>query len=36
LAFGQKWGLKVCTIEALVKYVEAREGNLHVNGNGSA
>jgi 3,4-dihydroxy 2-butanone 4-phosphate synthase len=36
LAFGKQWGLKVCTIEALVKYVEAREGKLHVNGNGNA
>jgi len=36
LAFGKQWGLKVCTIEALIKYVEAREGKLHINGNGSA
>lgn len=36
LAFGKQWGLKVCTIEALVKYVETRESKLHVNGNGSA
>jgi len=36
LAFGKQWGLKVCTIEALVKYVEAREVKLHLNGNGSA
>jgi 3,4-dihydroxy 2-butanone 4-phosphate synthase len=35
LAFGKKWGLKVCTIEALVEYVEAKEGKLDVNGNGS-
>lgn len=26
LAFGKKWGIKVCTIEALVAYVEKREG----------
>lgn len=25
LAFGKKWGLKVCTIEDLVKYVEREE-----------
>jgi 3,4-dihydroxy 2-butanone 4-phosphate synthase len=36
LAFGKQWGLKVCTIEALVEYVEVRKGKLHVNGNGSA
>ena len=29
LAFGRKWGLKVCTIEDLVKYVEEIEGSLH-------
>lgn len=28
LAFGKKWGLKVCTIEALVEYVERTEGKL--------
>jgi len=28
LAFGKKWGLKVCTIEDLVKYVERTEGKL--------
>jgi 3,4-dihydroxy 2-butanone 4-phosphate synthase len=28
LAFGRKWGIKVCTIEDLVDYVEAREGKL--------
>lgn len=34
LAFGRKWGLKVCTIEDLVAYVERTEGKLvkHVNG----
>ena len=25
LAFGSRWGLKVCTIEALVKYLEERD-----------
>lgn len=29
LAFGNKWGLKVCTIEALVDYVEKKEGKLN-------
>ena len=33
LAFGKKFGLKVCTIEALVAYVEKREGKYT---NGSA
>jgi 3,4-dihydroxy 2-butanone 4-phosphate synthase len=33
LAFGKRWGLKVCTIEQLVKYVEKREGPLVVNGS---
>jgi 3,4-dihydroxy 2-butanone 4-phosphate synthase len=28
LAFGKKWGLKVCTIEDLVKYRERTEGPL--------
>ena len=28
LAFGKKWGLKVCTIEDLVAYVEKTEGKL--------
>jgi len=32
LAFGKKWGLKVCTIEALVAYVEKRQGRYQ---NGS-
>ncbi|KAF8866769.1 3,4-dihydroxy-2-butanone 4-phosphate synthase [Acephala macrosclerotiorum] len=45
LAFGKKWGLKVCTIEDLVRYVEKTEGKLvkgkengvgYVNGNGSS
>jgi 3,4-dihydroxy 2-butanone 4-phosphate synthase len=26
LAFGMRWGIKVCTIEDMVVYVEAREG----------
>jgi 3,4-dihydroxy 2-butanone 4-phosphate synthase len=33
LAFGKKWGLKVCTIEDLVKYVERTEGKLSANGS---
>lgn len=33
LAFGKKWGLKVCTIEDLVEYVERTEGKLEkING----
>jgi len=28
LEFGKKWGIKVCTIEDLVNYVESREGKL--------
>ena len=28
IAFGKKWGIKCCTIENLVKYVEDREGPL--------
>ncbi|KAH6724693.1 3,4-dihydroxy-2-butanone 4-phosphate synthase [Leptodontidium sp. MPI-SDFR-AT-0119] len=28
LAFGKRWGLKVCTIEDLVEYVERTEGKL--------
>ncbi|KAB8295917.1 hypothetical protein EYC80_008737 [Monilinia laxa] len=40
LAFGKKWGLKVCTIEALVEYVEGKEGKWvkgggERNGNGA-
>lgn len=30
LEFGKKWGLKVCTIEALVAYMEKTEGPLSV------
>lgn len=33
LEFGRKWGLKVCTIEDLVEYVE-KEKNVGVHGNG--
>jgi len=38
LAFGKKWGLKVCTIEDLVEYVEKTEGKLEKKGavNGSS
>lgn len=39
LAFGKRWGLRVCTIEDLVRYVEGKEGKLvkkGVNGNGSS
>jgi 3,4-dihydroxy 2-butanone 4-phosphate synthase len=36
LAFGKRWGLRVCTIEDLVAYVEGKEkaavANGHVNG----
>lgn len=31
LEFGRRWGLKVCTIEDLVAYVEKREGPLPMN-----
>jgi 3,4-dihydroxy 2-butanone 4-phosphate synthase len=30
LKFGKRWGLKVCTIEALVDYVEQSEGNKSI------
>ncbi|KAI9745570.1 MAG: 3,4-dihydroxy 2-butanone 4-phosphate synthase [Claussenomyces sp. TS43310] len=34
LAFGKRWGLKVCTIEDLVSYVEKKEGGLgKINGS---
>ncbi|TLD21817.1 ABC transporter-like protein [Venturia nashicola] len=33
LEFGRRWGLKVCTIEALVEYVERTEGKLDVKGS---
>jgi 3,4-dihydroxy 2-butanone 4-phosphate synthase len=26
LKFGKRWGLKVCTIEQLVEYIEKKEG----------
>ncbi|KAI9714344.1 MAG: 3,4-dihydroxy 2-butanone 4-phosphate synthase [Bogoriella megaspora] len=32
LEFGRKWGLRVCTIEDLVEYVEEKEGKLGVPG----
>ncbi|EPE27768.1 YrdC/RibB [Glarea lozoyensis ATCC 20868] len=32
VAFGKRWGLKVCTIEALVDYVERTEGKLERKG----
>ena len=28
LAFGRKWGLRVCTIEALVEYLDKNEGTV--------
>lgn len=28
LAFGKEWGIKVCTIEDLVAYIEENEGKL--------
>ena len=36
LKFGGKWGLKVCTIEDLVQYVEKHEGNGQIGVNGKA
>ncbi|KAF2261976.1 riboflavin biosynthesis protein ribAB [Lojkania enalia] len=32
LAFGRKWGIKVCTIEDLVTYIEENEGRLGIEG----
>ncbi|KAF2642536.1 3,4-dihydroxy-2-butanone 4-phosphate synthase-like protein [Massarina eburnea CBS 473.64] len=32
LAFGKKWGIRVCTIEDLVTYIEDNEGKLGVEG----
>lgn len=32
VAFARRWGLKVCTIEALVDYLERTEGKLAGNG----
>ncbi|KAE8339220.1 hypothetical protein BDV24DRAFT_136482 [Aspergillus arachidicola] len=34
LKFGKKWGIKVCTIEDLVEYVEKTEGSSSVVTNG--
>lgn len=34
IAFARRWGLKVCTIEDLVNYVEKTEGALDLNGSG--
>jgi len=36
LAFGKKWGLKVCTIADLVEHVERTEGKLAKKVNGSS
>lgn len=33
LEFGRRWGLKVCTIEDLVEYVEGKEGKLERPGS---
>lgn len=33
IAFARRWGLKVCTIEDLVNYVEKTEGKLETNGS---
>ncbi|KAI0400033.1 DHBP synthase RibB-like alpha/beta domain-containing protein [Xylaria palmicola] len=33
IAFARKWNLKVCTIEALVNYLEKTEGKLDMNGS---
>ena len=33
VAFARKWGLKVCTIEAMVQHLEKTEGKLHLNGS---
>lgn len=32
LAFGRRWGLKVCTIEDLVEFVEGGDRRVEVNG----
>lgn len=34
LAFGKKWGIKVCTIDDLVTYIEKTEGRLGVDSKG--
>ena len=36
LEFGKKWGLKVCTIEDLVAYMEKTEGKLIKQTNGTS
>ncbi|KUI53065.1 3,4-dihydroxy-2-butanone 4-phosphate synthase [Cytospora mali] len=36
IAFARRWGLKVCTIEALVDYVEKTEGKLGANGSSTS
>ncbi|KAH8897074.1 3,4-dihydroxy-2-butanone 4-phosphate synthase [Thozetella sp. PMI_491] len=33
IAFARKWGLKVCTIEAMVQHLEKTQGKLHLNGS---
>lgn len=33
VAFARRWGLKVCTIEDLVNYLEKTEGKLETNGS---
>jgi len=33
IAFARKWGLKVCTIEDLIAYLEKTEGKLEANGS---
>ena len=33
LRFGKRWGLKVCTIEDLLDYVNRQEKGIHINGN---
>lgn len=33
IAFARRWGLRVCTIEDLVAYVEKMEGKLETNGS---
>lgn len=33
LAFGKRWGLKVCTIQDLVTWIEENEGKLSVEGS---
>jgi len=33
IAFARKWGLKVCTIEDMVSYLEKTQGKLATNGS---